>query len=358
MDLRALIMAGGIGTRFWPLSRKQRPKQFLPILSHKTMLEETVARLLPRLQPEHILTIADERLTQIIRTFLPELPAENTLIEPEARNTAPCLLLATAHLYLENPEAVLAVLPADHSIQDTDLFMQRILAGAEAAATGNRLVTFGIPPTYPATGYGYIRFDLTSSARFQNSSFYSVREFKEKPDPDMAQKFCEAGTYYWNSGMFLWQARVFARQIEKFAPELHAHWDALLDAVSRRDPALICEVYSRLPATSIDYALMEKSQGVLMGEGDFGWSDVGSWSALSEFWPADEQGNAVRGKYVFIESRNCLVYSPKKLTALIGVQDLIVVETDDALLICPKDQDQKVKDLVASLRKKGKDEYL
>ncbi len=358
MDLRALIMAGGTGTRFWPLSRKQRPKQFLPILSQKTMLEETVARLRPRLRPEHILTIADERLTQIIRSCLPELPSQNALIEPEARNTAPCLMLATAFLYLENPDAVLAILPADHAIKDSDLFLKRIFAGAEAASTKNCLVTFGIPPTFPATGYGYIRFDLTSSAQFQDSVFYRVREFKEKPDADTAQKLCAAGTYYWNSGIFLWQARVFAQQIKEFAPELQRHWDALLNAVSRRDPALIHEVYGRLPATSIDYALMEKSHSVVMGKGNFGWSDVGAWSALSEFWPADKQGNAVRGEHLAKESRNCLVYNPNKLTALIGVQDLIVVETDDVLLICPKDQDQKVKDLVASLRKKALDHYL
>ena len=185
-----------------------------------------------------------------------------------------------------------------------------------------------------------------------------MQEFKEKPDADTAKKFKEAGSYYWNSGMFLWQAQAFARQIESFAPELHVYWDALLDALSSRDPDLIGDVYRNLPATSIDYALMEKSQGVLMGEGDFGWSDVGAWSALAEFWPGDEQDNAVRGEHITIGSRNCLVYNPEKLTALIGVQDLIVVETDDALLICPKDQDQKVKDLVASLRKKGKDEYI
>ncbi len=322
------------------------------------MLEETVARLLPRVQPEHILTIADERLTQVIRSCLPELPAENFLIEPDARNTAPCLMLATASLYLDNPEAVLAVLPADHSIRDPSLFMNRIFAGAEAAATGDRLVTFGIPPTFPATGYGYIRFDPDTPTWFQDGAFYAVQEFKEKPDPDTARKFCEAGTYYWNSGMFLWQARTFTRQIESFAPELRAHWDALLEAVSRRDTALVAEIYRRLPATSIDYALMEKSQDVLMGDGDFGWSDVGAWSALSEFWPADELGNAVRGDHLAIESRDCLVYSPNKLTALIGVQDLIVVETDDALLICSKDNDQKVKDLVTLLHKTDRDDYL
>jgi mannose-1-phosphate guanylyltransferase len=360
MDLRAVIMAGGTGTRFWPLSRRKRPKQFLPITSHKTMIEDTVGRLYPLLKPGEIYTIANRELTEILRGYLPDAPAGNLLIEPEARNTAPCLMLATAALYLENPEAVLAVLPADHAIRDADKFRERLRAGAEAAAADDRLITFGIPPAFPATGYGYIRFSRTSPQVFGGgASFYAVQEFKENPDSASAQEFCDAGNYFWNSGMFLWQARVFARQIERYAPELHAHWEAMLEAVRRENRAGIAAVYQRLPATSIDYALMEKSQGVLMGEGDFGWSDVGAWSALSEFWPRDGDGNAVRGESLAIGSRNCLAYSsPGKLTALIGVQDLIVVETEDALLICRKDQDQKVKDLVAELRKAGKDELL
>jgi mannose-1-phosphate guanylyltransferase len=328
--------------------------------SHKTMIEETVDRLHPLLKPADIYTIADPAQTEILRGYLPDAPVGNLLIEPEARNTAPCLMLATAVLYLDNPEAVLAVLPADHSIQDADKFRERLRAGAEAAAADDRLITFGIPPAFPATGYGYIRFSRTSPRAFgEGSSFYTVQEFKEKPDAATAMEFCNAGNYFWNSGMFLWQAQVFALQIERFAPELHAHWGAMLEAVQRGDRAGIAKIYERLPSTSIDYALMEQSQDVLMGEGDFGWSDVGAWSALSAFWLKDDDGNAIRGQGLAFDSRNCLVYSSSdKLTALIGVDDLIVVETADALLICRKDQDQKVKDLVAELRKSGKDEYL
>ena len=340
MDLRAVIMAGGTGTRFWPLSRRERPKQFLPITSARTMIEETVGRLHPLLKPAEIYTIANRGQTEIIRGYLPDSPAGNLLIEPEART--------------------MAVLPADHAIRDADTFRERLLAGAEAAAADDRLITFGIPPTFPATGYGYIRFSRNAPQVYGGgASFYSVQEFKEKPDSAAARKFCDAGNYFWNSGMFLWQARVFARQIERYAPELHSHWEAMLEAVRRDDRAGIAAVYQRLPATSIDYALMEKSQGVLMGEGDFGWSDVGAWSALSEFWPRDRDGNAARGEYLAIGSRNCLAYSSAgKLTALIGVEDLIVVETEDALLICRKDQDQRVKDLVAELHKAGKDDLL
>jgi mannose-1-phosphate guanylyltransferase len=342
------------------LSRKRKPKQFLPIISRKTMIEETVARLSPLLDPGRIYTIADQSQTEILRGFLPDAPEGNLLIEPEARNTAPCLMLATAVLYLENPEAVMAVLPADHSIRETSLFRDRLSAGAEAAAAGDRLITFGIPPAYPATGYGYIRFSKESPREFgEASAFYPVQEFKEKPDAATALRFCEEGNYYWNSGMFLWQAGSFATQIERFAPELHAHWEEILAAVENGDQAGIAAVYERLPATSIDYALMERSRDVLMGEGDFGWSDVGAWSALSEFWPKDENGNAIRGKGLALDSKNCLAYSASgKLVALIGVEDLILVETEDALLICRRDQDQRVKDIVAELRKSGKDDYL
>jgi mannose-1-phosphate guanylyltransferase len=358
MDLRAVILAGGTGTRFWPLSRKRRPKQFLPIISSKNMIQETVDRLRPCLAAEHIYTIADRALSTQIRSALPDLPDGNLLIEPEGRNTAPCLMLATAALYAENPEAVIAALPADHFIADAERFRKLLVAGAETAASDDRLITFGIPPSYPATGYGYIRFSRRSPRRVGSGPFFEVLEFKEKPDATTARAFCEAGQYFWNSGMFLWQAQVFVRQIERYAPSLHAQWEAMLEAVRLRDEERIAAVYALLPPTSIDYALMEKSEGVLMGEGDFGWSDVGAWSALSRFWGEDEAKNSVQGECMALEARNNTVYNPDKLTALIGVEDLIVVETEDALLICRRDLDQKVKELVSELRMRGRTEYL
>jgi mannose-1-phosphate guanylyltransferase len=322
------------------------------------MIEETVERLLPLLEPERIYTIADSALTAAIQRALPQLPEKNLLTEPQARNTAPCLMLATAAVFLENPEAVMAALPADHAIRDSSRFRRKLAAGAEAAASGERLITFGIPPSYPATGYGYIRFQLKDPRRMGGDPFFTVLEFKEKPDADTARRFCSSGDYYWNSGIFLWRAELFVRQIERFAPGLHAHWTPLLQALRERDAGRVADIYTRLPATSIDYALMEKSRGVWMGEGDFGWSDVGAWSALSQFWDTDEHGIAVRGESLALDSRNCTVYSPGKLTALIGVEDLIVVETEDALLICRRDQDQRVKELVSALRKAGRDEFL
>lgn len=358
MEIRAVIMAGGSGTRFWPLSRKKIPKQFLPIVSEKTMIEETVLRLLPLLSADKIYTVANLEQTQTIGKFLPKLPAENLLVEPQGKNTAPSLMLATASILLQNPETVVAALPADHLISHPSLFLRKLEAAASLAAEGF-LITFGIPPTYPATGYGYIHFSEDNPRQIQDESFYTVKEFKEKPEFEQAKQFLKAGNYYWNSGMFLWQARVFARKLEKYAPSLFPYWERMLDALKKEKNKEIKSIFEEIPAISIDYALMEKAkEGVLVCPGNFGWSDVGSWSSLLDIWPKDKNGNAFKGENIIFNSRNCLSYSPHKLTALIGVEDIIVVETGDVLLICHKGQDQKVRDIVDSLKKRGRKEYL
>jgi len=358
MDIRAVIMAGGVGTRFWPLSRKKRPKQFLPIISDNTMIEETVNRLLPRVSSSNIYTIANPEQTQVIKRRFTNLPEENLLIEPQGKNTAPSLILATAKIYLQNPQSVVAALPADHLIRDSALFLKKLEAGAAAAAEGEHLVTFGIPPDYPATGYGYINFSLKPPSEILGENFYPVEKFKEKPDYEQAKEFLRAGNYFWNSGMFIWRAEVFARKLELYAPVMFSYWNKVLEALKNNNEAQIQKIFDVIPSISIDYALMENAKGVLMCEGNFGWSDVGAWSALADIWDKDESGNALRGENIIIDSENCLLYNPNKITALVGVKDLIVVDSEDALLICRKDQDQKVKDIVENIKKKGKSEYL
>lgn len=358
MDFRAVIMAGGTGTRFWPLSRKKNPKQFLPIISDKTMIEETAHRILPIIPYSRIYTIADKEQTQSINKLLPEIPESNLLVEPQGKNTAPSLILATASIYNQNPEAVVASLPADHLIREADVFLKKLEAGAAAASDSENLIVFGIPPSYPATGYGYIHFSEESPKRIREEKFSRVQEFKEKPELELARSFFNQGNYYWNSGMFIWQASVFAQKLEQFAPEMFLYWQRIQSALEKDDPTIIQAVFDDIPSISIDYALMEKAQGVWMGVGDFGWSDVGVWSSLKDIWPQDEKGNALKGENIVLNTENCLVHNPQKLTALIGVQDLVVVETEDALLICHKDQDQKIKDIVEILRKKDKDDYL
>ncbi len=354
MNIRAVIMAGGRGTRFWPLSRKTRPKQFLDIVSARSMIEETVSRLLPYIAPKDIFTIAVGDQTAALRDLLTDLPRRNFLVEPQARNTAPCLMLATAHAYLQDPETVIAALPADHLIREPDRFLNKLRAGAKAAYSGDRIVTFGIPPAFPSTGYGYIHFSRERGKQTAGEPFFPVLEFKEKPARAEAEKFLADGNYYWNSGMFLWRADVFARKLRRYAPEFFLFWERLLDALAKKNRRRLNSVFEKIPALSIDYALMENARGVVVCAGDFGWSDVGAWSSLYEVWPPDEAGNAVKGEKIALDAQGCLVYAPGKLTALVGVKDLIVIDAGDSLLICRKDLDQKVKDIVEILKSKNK----
>ena len=357
-DLKAVIMAGGSGTRFWPLSRRKSPKQFLPIAGRKTMIEETVERILPLIPYRHILTVAGRDHTRTIKRILPKLPAKNALVEPLARNTAPSLILATASVYLRNPQAVVIVLASDHLITDPVLFRRKLRAAAAAAAARECLVTFGIPPAFPATGYGYIHYRRDAPWKTAGDSFYPVLAFKEKPREKQARAFLRQGGYYWNSGMFVWRAAVFARKLEEHAPDYFPFWRWTLEALRSGSPARLKSVFQEMPATSIDYALMEKARGVVVCEGNFGWSDVGAWSSLYDVWTRDRAGNALHGETLALDTSGTLCFNPGKFTALIGCRDLIVVDTKDALLICPRSQDQRVKQVLEHLVRSGAKKYL
>lgn len=358
--LCAVIMAGGRGTRFWPLSREKRPKQFLRITSEKTMIEETVERLLPLMTPSSIFTISDAGLAKKIQRLVPILPGENILVEPEGRNTAASLILATAAIYLKNPRAVVAALCADHIIMKPDVFLRKLEASAEVAADDKVIITFGIPPTYPATGYGYLQVSRQKAMNLGGERFYRVLRFKEKPGLKEAREFIADGRHFWNSGIFLWRADVFGRMLEQYAPEFYSHWRKILRALRNKDECEIKAAFAQIPCTSIDYALMEKAEGVVMNRGDFGWSDVGSWASLAKIWPQDKGGNFVFGESLAIDSSDCILYEdiPGKLTAVIGVKDVIVVDTRDALLVCRRDKDQKVRDVIEALKKKRARRYL
>jgi len=358
IDARAVILAGGRGTRFWPLGRAARPKQFLPIAGRRTMVEETVRRIRPVIPAARVLMVADGGQTRSLRRFFPGMKAANFLIEPLARNTAPSLMLATARIWLENPEAVVAVLPADHLIKERGRFLGKLRAAIAFAAVEPSLVTFGIRPTSPATGYGYIRFSKDRPRRHGREPFYPVRAFREKPGLAEARRYLASGDYAWNSGMFVWRAGVFAHELEAGAPELFPFWKRLVEALKAKDRRKLRNVFERIPALSIDYALMEKARSVFVCEGDFGWSDVGAWSSLFGIWPGDRDGNVARGETLALDSRGCLVHNPGRLTALIGVRDLIVVEAGDALLVCASDRDQRVKEAVEILRAKRRNRYL
>jgi mannose-1-phosphate guanylyltransferase len=355
-----VILAGGSGTRFWPLSRKKTPKQLMSVFGGRSMLQRTVERVLP-LNPERVLVVTNQLQAEESRKQLAYLKSDRVSVveEPLACNTAPAIGLAATIIEREDPTAVMAVLPADHYIQDQETFRET-LRKAEAAAAHWGLVTLGIVPARPETGYGYIEADSGKVA----DGIFPVRRFVEKPCREKALEFIESGNFYWNSGMFVWRADVILDRIRTHMPDLSgalatlkvpARMDHLSDMKSQ-----IADIYGRIKPESIDYGVMEKTEGVVVIPSSFGWSDVGSWNALPELIEADVEGNISigSGRVVSLDSRGCLVSGGDRLIALLGVHDLVVVDTGDALLICPRDRAQDVKKVTAELETRGLKEYL
>ena len=354
----AVIMAGGKGARFWPRSREKMPKHLLDIASERTIIRETVDRIRPLVPPERTLIVTGlSHAAELIRQ-LPEIPAENILIEPVGRNTAPCIGLAALHILKRGSDDVMLVLPSDHRIGDEAGFREVLLAAAKAAARDRSLVTIGIRPTGPETGYGYIeQGDLLTTAN--EKEIYRVRSIREKPPLEEAKRLIARGGFLWNSGMFVWKASTILAAIEAFLPDLHRGLLTIGGALGTdREEEVVGATYTALKPVSIDYGVMEKAKEVLIIPGDFGWSDLGSWDALWEISPKDENGNAVRGEFIGIDAANSLIHSPGRLVALVGVDDLLVVETKDALLICRRGRSQDVRKVVAALEEKGAGSYL
>lgn len=351
MSTYAILMAGGSGTRFWPASRKDRPKQFLPIASDRPLLRDTYARLDGFVDADHVLVVTAAHQADLVREVLPELPAENLLVEPEGRNTAPCIALAAFEVERRDPDAVQVVLAADHVIDPPEAFRRTLTAAAEQARSGGYLITLGIRPTSPATGYGYIRAG-EQVAEVDGLPIFHVDRFVEKPDRASAEGFVKSGRFYWNSGNFVWSTPSILEAYRTFLPEVHA---ALKDA---NTPEALAKVYPDLPADPVDKAIMERSDNVLMLPIDYSWSDVGSWAALMAVHAADENGNraalAEGAQLVVEDSDGCIAYAEGDgLIALLGVHDLIVVRAGNATLVCPRDRAEDVKALVERLKREG-----
>ncbi len=350
-----VILSGGSGTRLWPLSRELYPKQFLPLVGEETMLQDTVRRL-AGLDAEGPIVVCNEHHRFMVAEQLRQIgvaPAAIAL-EPSARNTAPAVAIA-ALAALKHAAAgqdpVLLVLPADHMLKNVAVFHQAIHAGL-AAATAGKLVTFGVVPTKPETGYGYIRRAAGAGPAF------AIAEFVEKPSAERAQAYVSSGDYLWNSGMFMFSARRYLEELGRLAPEMRAACEASF-AAARHDldfTRLDAEAFARCPSESIDYAVMEKTRDAVVVPLDAGWSDVGSWSALHESLEADADGNVTRGDVVTEDSSGCYLYSSERLVATVGLTDHVVVETKDAVLVAPKSRVQDVKNLVARLKKSGRSE--
>ena len=355
--LYAVIMAGGRGTRFWPLSREQRPKQLLPITGSEPLIRITVDRILPLIPPEKVLVVTGVSHLEEVKTLLPDLPPENILAEPVGRNTAPCVGLAAHFIHHRDPEGIMAVLPADHVIAKTAQFRSLIKTASNLVKNRKVLVTLGITPTHPETGYGYLEAGplVTES---NGTKVYTVSRFHEKPDLDKAQEYYLSEKYYWNSGMFIWRADTILSYLRELLPDLARDLEKLSQAIERPDfISVMEEMYPELEAVSIDYGVMEKAADVLVLPADIGWSDVGSWTSAAQFWPTVD-GNVSQGDCLFIDSSGCVIYNPERHVTLIGVDDLVVIDTTDALLICPKDRDQDIKKAVEALKSKGRKDLL
>ncbi len=337
----ALIMAGGVGSRFWPLSRKTKPKQFLNIISEKSMIKMTVERLNHKIKLEDIYIVTQENQVELLKKELPILPTENILVEPMGRNTAPCIAFSAFILKEKygNDEKMLVV-PADHYIPDSDEFWEKTNIGDNLADQGG-LITFGITPTFPATGYGYIEVEKSSN------EYQKILQFKEKPDEDLAKSFLENGNFYWNSGMFVWKIGVILEQFEKYLPKIYS----LLQQINERVKANqdFAEIYRQMPNIPVDIGILEQAEERFLIPVSYFWSDVGSWKALYEISKKDEKGNVINSAHFFDKVENSY-FSSDKFVAAINVKNVAIIDSKDAILVMNLDDSQKVKSVVEFLK--------
>ena len=353
--LTPVILAGGSGTRLWPLSRMQLPKQFLKLQGEKSLLDSTIDRLSPLATPEDVLVITGVEHAQ--GEAYSSLQHYQTLLEPVGRNTAPAIALAAAWLQQRSEaDPVMVVLPADHIIKQADAFQQALQTAIEAAEQGH-LVTFGIQPTRPDTGFGYIQADQHQKS---GAGCYPVKQFTEKPDLQTAEQMVQSGDYYWNSGMFVWKASTILREVEEHLPEVYAVIQKMVAAWEQgsEEQGAINALFPEMPNISIDYGVLEKSQHVMLVPCDIGWSDVGSWDAVHEVAPHDTAENALQGRVVAKGCKNSLIHSNKRLVAAVGIEDLCIIETADAVLVTPRGESQRVREVVDELKQSNAQEHL
>ena len=349
----AVIMAGGSGTRFWPQSTKALPKQFLNLFGEGTMIQNTAERVKKLIPQERVLVVTNDRYVDIVKDQLPSVPEENIVGEPVAKNTAPCVAIAAEMLYQNDPDAVMVVLPADHHIEDPDEFNEILRAAIQKAEEGEHLVTIGIQPTRPETGFGYINSDNSLEENIYGKKVHPVKAFTEKPNEKVAKEFFDSGNYYWNSGMFIWTAKSVLNEIQKQLPGMYALVEKAGNRLyGKKHSESIDEFYHACESISIDYGIMENAESVFVIPGSFGWNDVGSWTAVHELGKKDENGNVLNARHVVSsETENSYALSDSgKLIALVGLDDVAVVETDDAILVCKLDKAQNVKDIVEQLK--------
>lgn len=358
--LYAVIMAGGVGSRLWPRSRSAIPKQFLDLLGPRTMLQETVDRVEPLIPLDRVLVVVGDKHVGTVRDQVPGLPEENVIVEPGTRGTAPCIGLAAVALGQRDASAIMAVFPADHRIADAAAFRQAIAAAAQVARD-SYLVTLGITPDHAHTGYGYIQRS-TPLGQVNGLAVFEVQRFTEKPDATTAQTFLDSGEYYWNGGIFVWRAATILSTMDQLMPQLRAELRTVAEAWdSPRREELLAAAWDRVPRTTIDYGVMEKATRVAVVPVEIGWDDVGNWATLSGLVEGDQTGNVVHGggHPLLLGTSDTYVYtSAGRLVVTLGLEGFVVVDTPDALLVCPKDQAQAVRDVVERLKADDLHRYL
>lgn len=349
MKITAVIMAGGKGERFWPQSRADKPKQFLSLTNDgETMIQKTISRLNSIVDIEDIFVVTNSKYISLVKEQLPDLPIANVIAEPKARNTAPCIALAAQIIRKKYGDAVMLVLPSDHLIKFTEMYIDTLNHAIEVAENDRSLVTIGITPSYPETGYGYIQFSGTDKTM---PGVYRVERFVEKPNIELAKEYVNAGTFLWNSGMFVWKASSIIANLEQFLPEIAEGAAKIGEKYNTEDfDRTLNEIFPELPSESIDFGVMEKAKDIYTIPGNFGWDDVGSWLAIERINYTNEYGNVVKGDVVSINTKNSTVIGGKRLIATVGLDDIVIVDTNDALLVCAKDSTQDIKKIIENLK--------
>ncbi len=354
MKTTAVIMAGGRGERFWPKSRNSRPKQFLSLTADgETMIQKTVKRLLPLVDMEDIFIVTNAAYTDLVLAQLPGIPKENILAEPCARNTAPCIAFAAAVIGRKYDDAMMLVLPSDHLIGYEDIYVSTLRKAIRAAEEGSNLVTIGITPAYPETGYGYINFGREAG------DTYEVERFVEKPDLPTAKEYLASGKYLWNSGMFVWKVSSIMSNMQKLMPDIYDGAVRIGEAYGKPEfNAVLVKEFTAFRSESVDFGIMEHADNIYTIPGSFGWDDVGSWLAVERINETDDDRNYVEGDVISVGSERTTICGGKRLIAAVGVEDIIIVDTDDALLVCSKNSTQDVKKVIAQLREQGRNELV
>ena len=353
-DVYAVIMAGGSGTRFWPLSRAATPKQFLPLATTRPLITETMARLDGLVPPKRTVVVCGEKHAKGVRAALPKLPPRNVVVEPQARNTAPAIALATAHIAHVAPDAVVVVLPSDQHVANVGAFQTAVEEAARVARTG-AIVTLGIRPTRPETGYGYIRFGAE-----KDGVAVKVDGFVEKPDRPTAEGYLASGDHLWNAGIFVFTAQAMLKALDMFLPDVARSIAAIRAALgTRKEKAVLKREFAKMPSISIDYGIAEKADNIMVVPCDCGWSDVGSFNALAEVRPVDADGNVVMGKHALvIDSAGSVVVGGDRPLAVVGMRDVVVVDAGDAVLVVPKERSQDVRKVVEALKARHLERFL